>query len=388
MKFLKRLVKRLVVLAILGGLGFAGWVMLSEPEEEIPYRMEKIVKGDIANVVVANGSISPMEILPVGAQVSGKIYKIHAKVNQKVKAGDLLAELDPALIETEIKRKAIELQTAQMSYELYGRERERTAALVEKDYLAKVDLERANQNLIQARNRYDSAKTQLEREYLNLSHTKVHSPIDGTIIVQSSQLGQNYSSSSLDGIFKIVGDMSKMKIDASLPESDISQIKVGQEVRFTVDAYADREYKGEVADVNVYPNSQQGVVIYTVTININNTDLSLLPGMTANLTFILSEVKDVLRLPAAALRFLPPKETSGGLKRLFQPIKKRAAPPAKKSKKNDKATVVRTIYLWKDNELMPVDIETGATDETYVEITAGDISEGDTVVIGIQARRN
>jgi HlyD family secretion protein len=256
--------------------------------------------------------------------------------------------------------------------------------LLDKDYVAKVDLEHAQQALVAARNGYDTAKTQMERDQVNLNYAKIFSPIDGMIISQEITLGQTVAASfQAPTMYKIAGDLTKMKIDVNLSEADISKIKAGMPVIFTVDTFGKRLFDGKIDVVNLNPNNMQGGVTYTVVVAVNNPEKLLLPGMTAYVSITLSEQKNVLRVPSTALRFTPPvQQESGGIHKLLsfgmhaQPVADN--PPA--GGPNGKI-----LYLLKDNNtLVPVAANVGVSDESYVEISGTDIAEGATVVTGIK----
>lgn len=357
------------------------WLSLGSKEVGDTYRTAEITRGDIAEVVTANGTLNPLELVSVGTQVSGQISKLYVKVNDEVKKGQLLAEVDPSLLESQLKQTKASMETARTAFELAGRDLARTRSLVAKEYIARTDLERAEQSYQAAKNSYESAKSAVDKDIVNLGYTKITAPIDGVIISQEVTMGQTMAANfQTPNLFKIAGDLKKMKIDVSFSEADISKVKAGLPVSFTVDAFEDKEFSGTVQVVNLNPTNQSGVVTYSVTVEVDNPDKLLLPGMTAFVRVILSERKSVLRVPAAALRFSPPKEQVGGLTKLFSlGVRQRNAPRNFGVDANAK----QTIYLLKNNTLTPVEVKVGSTDETYVEVSGEGISEGDTVVTGL-----
>lgn len=360
-------------------LGMGAWAARGSGDDVDIYRTAQITRGSISEVVTANGTLNPVELVSVGTQVSGKINNIYVKLNDEVKKGQLLAEIDPSIPEATLKQSRASLETSKNAYELAGRNLERTRTLYQKNYVAKVDLEREQQNYLSSKNSYESAKTQVERDEVNLGYTKITSPIDGVIISQEVSQGQTMAANfQTPNLFKIASDLSQMKIDVSFSEADISKIKVGLPVSFTVDAFAERTFDGVVKDVNLNPNNQSGVVTYSVTVSVENKDKLLLPGMTAFVSVILSEKKDILRVPAAALRFSPPESHSSGLNRVLQ----FGIRPARINKSLDKENK-QSIYLLDNNGIRMVEVKTGSTDETYVEISGEGIKEGDTVVTGL-----
>lgn len=378
---MKSIMKKIIVTVILLAALVVVWSSFDGGADAPEYRTAKITRGSITEVVTANGALNPVELVTVGTQVSGQISKIYVNLNDEVKKGQLLAEIDPALVEAELKQARTNMETARLSYEQAGRDLERTRVLVKKDFLPKIDLERAEQSFFSARNGYDSSKTTVERAEVNLGYTKIYSPIDGVVIAQEVTAGQTLAANyQTPNLFKIAGDLKKMKIDVSYPESDISKVKAGQSVKFTVDAYPGEAFEGLVDVVNLNPKTEQGVVTYSVTVIVNNEEKKLYPGMTAYVNVTLSEIKDVLRAPPSALRFVPPPEQTGGLKSLFQPnLRGPGLRPPKQAAQEGKAT----IYLLKGSSAQPVEVEVGKMDESFVAVSGADIKEGDEVIIGI-----
>jgi HlyD family secretion protein len=375
----KLLLIPLTISILIGG----AWAALSGGDDTDDYRTSQITRGNISQVVTANGSLRPVEEISVGTQVSGKIEKIYVKLNDEVKKGQLLAEIDPSIPETTLRQSRNSLETARNAYELAVRNLARTRSLYERQFVAKIELEREEQSFLSTKNAYESAKTQVERDEVNLSYTKITSPIDGVIIAQEVSQGQTMAANfQTPNLFKIASDLSKMKIDVSFSEADISKIKNEMPVTFTVDAFPDTIFDGKVVTVNLNPNNQSGVVTYTVTVEVDNAEKLLLPGMTAFVSVILSEQKDVLRVPAAALRFSPPQESKSGFSRLFSLGMR---PP--RARRNWNEEPIQSIYLLKGGEPVKVDIKTGSTDETFVEVSGEGIKEGDTVITGLMPKR-
>ncbi len=373
-------VKRLLVLFVIVTLIAMSWHLPGDSGGSQPaYRTDKITRGDIKEVVTATGTLNPVQLVTVGTQVSGQVNKLYVKVNDHVKMGQLLAEIDPALLLAQIKQDRSSLETAKVGYEQAERDLNRTRMLLEKDYVAKVDLEHAQQAELQAKNSYDSAKTVIERDEVNLNYAKIVSPIDGIVISQEVTEGQTLQASfQAPTMFKIAGDLTKMKIEVNFSEADIGKVKVNLPATFNINAFPDRVFTGMVQSVNLNPTNQQGSVTYGVTVTVDNQDQVLLPGMTAYVSVTLAEKKGVLRVLATALRFVPPPEPVSELQRMlrmFTGMKpERPAVPEAGSK---------TIYLLRHNELVPVTVTVGKTDESYVEIEGAGIAEGDTVVTGI-----
>jgi HlyD family secretion protein len=377
-----KLLKTLLLFCVLIAAGIGIWSTFTSGNEVTRFRTVPITRGSISEVITATGALNPMNLVTVGTQVSGQVNQVYVKLNDEVKKGQLLAEIDPALVLTELKQTRNNMETARLSFEQEARDLERTRVLVEKDYLPKIDLERAQQSYLSSKNNYESAKSAVERGEVNLNYTKIVSPIDGIVIAQEVTLGQTVAASyQTPNLFKIAGDLTKMKIDVNFSESDVNKVKQGATLKFTVDAFPDKQFEGLVDIVNLNPKSDQGVVTYSVTVSVDNKQKLLLPGMTANIILTLSETKDVLRVPPAVLRFVPPVEQTNGLQTLFQPSLSRVR--LSKQMPTNLDPTKGTIYLLKDGKPKAVTVELGQSDESNIAITSPDIKENDEVIIGI-----
>jgi HlyD family secretion protein len=345
------------------------------------YRTDIITRGSIAEVIAASGTLSPVQEVTVGTQVSGRVSNVYVAVNDQVKRGQLLAEIDPSLLIAQVEQSRSNLQTARINFQQAERDLKRTQMLLEKDYVAQIDLEHAQQSLIVAKNAFDSAKTQVSRDEVNLNYAKIVSPIDGVVVSQDMKLGETVAANfQTPNLFKIAGDLTQMKIDVKLSESDISKVKMDMPVTFTVDAFPGREFAGKMQMINLSPDAQQGVVTYTVVVAAENKDKSLLPGMTAYVSIVLSEQNDVLRVPASALRFTPPQEQVSGFQRLLHSsITTKANVPTPGNDNEGK----HVIYLLRDSIAIPVAVTVGAADDSNVEISGEGVAEGDIVILGL-----
>lgn len=377
----KRFTIALILLAIIASAA----LLTGRREDQPQWRTVKVTRGNITDVVTASGTLNPVQLVTVGTQISGQVSHVYAQANDEVKKGQLLAEIDPSLLMAQYKQDQSSMETARVNFEQAGRDLERTKMLLAKDYVARVDLEHAQQSYLSAKNGYESVKAQMERDQVNLGYAKIVSPIDGIVISQDVSLGQTMAASfQSPSLFKIAGDLTQMKIDVNLSEADISKVKANMPVTFTVDAFPGREFTGKVQTVNVNPNNQQGVVTYTAVVSVNNKDKVLLPGMTAYVTITLSEVKDVLRVPAAALRFTPPEtiNSGGGLLSVLRGGGMRTR-MWRGHRPDSGPNNEQTIYLLRDGELIPAQVTTGRTDGSNIAISGADVKEGDTVVTGI-----
>jgi HlyD family secretion protein len=376
----RRWIKLCLVLVLLGG-SVVGLALLNGSEDQIEYRTANVTRGDIAEITTVTGTLSAAKVVTVGTQVSGQVSKLNVKLNDEVKTGQLLAEIDPTLLLAQLKQDQTALETAKSNYEQVARDLERTRVLLAKDYVAKVDLEHAEQAFLTAKNSYAGAKTVVERDQANLNYTKIVSPIDGVVIDKQVDLGQTLAASlQAPTLFKIAGDLTQMKISLNLPEAFIRKVKEGMPVKFTVDALPDREFTGTVGTVNLNPNNQNGAVTYTVDVSVDNPGRELLPGMTAYVTLTFSKREKALRVPASALRFVPPTEHVSGLQRLFGKRPALVATPIA-------VRGAKTVYVLRDGQPAPISVRTGATDDEYVEVSADGIAEGDTVIVGVVAAK-
>lgn len=377
----KRLIRIFLLTAIIAGAAVAALVVFGSQGDAPSYRTERITRGDIVEMVSATGTLNPGRIVTVGSQVSGQVSKLYVALNDLVKAGDVLAEIDPTLLLAQIRQDRTALETARSTYEQAGRDLSRARSLLAQEYVARADVEHAEQAYRVAKNSYEAAKTVVERDEANLGYTKILAPIDGVVIAKNIDIGQTLASSfQAPDLFKIAADLTSMKIDVNLPEAFISKVKAGMEATFTVDALPSRVFKAKVTSVDVNPTNQNGMVSYNVQMAVSNGDHALLPGMTAYVNVILSKKENVLRVPAAALRFIPPPENVGGLRLLFG----KRPPPVPMPQMTDS----KRIYVLRNQTPIPVAVTTGAADENYVEISGDGIAEGDTVVLGVQKEKH
>ena len=386
-----KLLKRLFIVLLIGALLFAATaysgLLGARKQAGIPYRTEIVTRGTIAQVITATGSISPEAMVNVGTQVSGKITAIYAKLNDTVTKGQLLAEVDPALPLEQLKQSKNNLETAELAYTLAQKNYARTKTLVAKEYVAKTEMENSYSTLVNSRVSLESAKIAVKRDEINLGFTKVTAPIDGIIIKQEVSDGQTLASNfQTPNLYIIAKDMSVMKIDMNMPESDISKIHKGMPVNFTVDAFPDRFFVGVVDVIDLNPNNQSGVVTYNVLVKLENKDRALFPGMTANISITLSEVKDVLRVPASALRFSPPKTEDNPISRILGSGMFGGQDSSMIDGESEYAGL--RIYLWRNNQLKAIPVSVGASDDLYSEVQGADLKEGDVVATGLLAQED
>jgi HlyD family secretion protein len=340
----------------------AGWWWNNKGKPVEPqYRTVAADRGDISAEVSANGTLNPVTLVNVGTQVSGTVRRIEADFNQQVKAGQVLAELDPALFEAALAQSRASLANAQAQFDLAEANAVRMQTLFEQEFASRQELDQALAARAQAAAQVRLAHAQVRRDQTNLGFTVIRSPVDGTVINRQVDVGQTVAASfQTPTLFQIGKDLTQMQIDSTVSEADIGLVKVGQPVKFLVDAFPDAEYSGAVRQVRLNATTEQNVVTYNVVVNVANPDLALMPGMTANLRVEVETRLNVLRVPTAALRFRPQTDngTGGG-------SKQRGA----------------AVHVLVDGKPVRVAVKTGISDKAYTEIVSGELKPGDSVIL-------
>lgn len=288
------------------------------------YNVKPLAKDTIIQYVEASGTIKPINTITVGTQVSGTVSKIYVDYNSVVKKGDLLAELDPSLFEANVEQATAKLNNAKASYAKasstlnYKKNNyHRYKNLFEKNYVSKDDVELAQANYLQAKAELDAAKAEvsaasatLDNNLTNLRYSKIVSPVDGTVISRAVDVGQTVAASfSTPTLFEVAKDLTQMQIETSVSEADIGKIKVGQKAQYTLDGYQDKIFSGEVVQIRLASTTTNNVVTYTVIISVDNSEGFAIPGMSANVSIIVGEVKDVFCVNNQALKFSPDTNT-------------------------------------------------------------------------------
>jgi HlyD family secretion protein len=291
----------------------------------IEWRTAKVEKGDIQVTVRASGTLQAVTTVQVGTQVSGIIKKIYVDFNSVVKEGQVIAVLDTILLAQAVDDAKASLKKSEIQVNQTKRDYDRTKVLFEQKVMAQADYDLALTTYETAVANAISAQSALSRSKINLRYATIIAPISGVVVSRAVDVGQTVASSfSTPTMFTIANDLTKMQVQANIDEGDIGKILVGQTVKFTVDAYPDMTFDGTVRQVRLLPVVTQNVVNYTVIIDVPNPDLKLLPGMTANITVMVQEEKDVLKIPATALRFSHPQEYIDAMeKNLPDSIKKK-----------------------------------------------------------------
>ena len=361
----KRYLIPLALALVIGGVG-----LVNINANKITYQTQKLTKCTITDVVEASGTINPVNIVSVGSTVSGLMKEIYVDFNSELKKGQLLAQIDPANFQASVDQNQAQITNAQanlarLNAELSMAEKTYTRYknLYAKNFIARSELDQAESDYLakkasigaqrasiaQAQANYKTAVT-------NLGYTKIIAPVDGTIISRDINVGQPVAASfQAPELFKIAQDLTKMQIEVNVSEADIGRVKEGQEAEFNLDGYPDTTFKGIVTQVRLDSTTTSNVVTYTVIVSVDNEDLTLKPGMTANVSIITKRSTDVMCAPNVALKFTP--QTNG---QRYQN---------------------RGIWVLKNGKPKRIDIEVGASDETNVEVVSKDLKLGDNVII-------
>ena len=340
------------------------------------YRTQAVEKGDINQTVSANGTINPVTLVNVGTQVSGTVKKLYVDFNSRVEKGHILLELDDALLAAQQKQSLANVRNAEASLELATANEARMRSLFAQEYVSRQELDSAVQAKKSAEAQLQLAQATVEKDRANLAYSVIRSPVSGVVIDRSVDVGQTVAASlQTPTLFKIAQDLSRMQIDANFAEADIGNIRVGHAVRFTVDAFPNRSFKGVVKLIRLNPTTVSNVVTYDVVINVDNPEQILFPGMTAYVSIAVAERKDVLLAPNAALRFRPANAE----------VQKPAAANQKGGNRlpgQPRDGFSGKVYMLEKNELMPISVSLGITDNLNTEIVGGELKAGDQVIVG------
>lgn len=280
--------------------------------KEATWRTEPLQRGVVRAQVSATGNLKAVTTVQVGSQVSGTIAALNADFNDQVKKGQVLAQLDPTFLRAQVAQNRADLERSQVQVRQAERDSMRIFTLGAQGLASQSEQDAAQTALDAARASEQSARAGLDRADTNLRYATILSPIDGVVISRNVDVGQTVAASlSAPTLFTIANDLTRMQLEAAVDEADIGTIRDGQPATFTVDSYPDLSFTGTVDQVRLQPETIQNVVTYTVVILVDNPELKLLPGMTANVTILVNQADSVLRVPNAALRFRPPGAASG-----------------------------------------------------------------------------
>ena len=386
-----------LVLVVVAGL--VVWRVLHRPAP-LQYQTAAVARGSVVSRVTATGVLSAVVTVQVGSQVSGRIARLLADWNDAVKKGALIAEIDPALFQANLEQAranvlAAEGQLKQAEANVLAAQRtyDRDKPLRASNLIAQADLDIAETTLqaaqaavVAARGQLAQARAQLTQSQVNLNYTKILSPIDGTVISRSVDVGQTVAASlQAPTIFTLAGDLRQMQVDTAVAEADVGKLTPGMEASFIVDAFPEERFRGTIRQIRNAAQTQQNVVTYDAVIDVKNPDLKLRPGMTANVTVVYADRQDVLRVPNAALRFRPPPEMLAALGRQGGG----PAPVAGRDGGRGAATSAaaggsgRSLWVLRDGRPQPAQVTVGVSDGTFTEVLSGPLQAGDAVVTGV-----
>ena len=358
--------KTLVIVAVAAIAALAVWLLSGgKKEEKITFDTAAVAPANIMNSITATGTIEPVTSVTVGTQVSGIVSKLFVDYNSVVKKGQVIAELDKTNLMSQLNTAKTQLATAQSQLNYQTANYKRYKTLFEKGLVAADDFDNAKLSYTQAKEQVASAKEEVQRAQTNLGYATITSPIDGVVLSKSVEEGQTVAASfSTPELFTIAQDLTNMQVVADVDEADIGDVMEGERVTFTVDAYPDDTFEGEVKQVRQEATTTNNVVTYEVVISAPNAELKLKPGLTANVTIYTAERKGVLSVPSKALRFTPQKETVGKMKIV------------------DVANAKNKVWTIEGNSIVAHKVNIGMTDGTNTQIVGG-IAEGTKVVTGL-----
>lgn len=350
---------------LIGAVVIAVKLILSDPAGKKPeYVTLNITRGDLRQVVSASGEIQPVNTVNVGSQVSGTIDNLYVDFNTKVKKGDILLTIEPSVLQASVDEARASLDSAISQRNFAKSEYERNKMLYSEDFISRAEMEQSQTQYEQSEQSVKRAQSTYDRAVTNLGYATIVSPVDGTVISRKVDVGQTVAASfQTPDLFEIAEDLTKMQIETAVSEADIGVIKEGQTVTFTVDAYPTETFNGIVRQVRLAPTTTSNVVVYTVVIDVDNSDLRLMPGMTAFVTIIISEKENVWKAANAAFlvrsfaNFLLPEDING-------------------------ATPASHLALLRDGTVILVPYSKGLSTATETEIMSDEIEMGDQIIVG------
>ncbi len=386
-----------VLVAVLALGGFTGWYFL-RPAPPPSYDTQVVDTGDVVSKVTATGVLSALVTVQVGTQVSGRIASLNnIDFNSKVEKGQLIASLDPEMFQAALEQaRAADLAAngnltkAKVQAADAARVYARAQSLADRSLIAAADrdtaqaaADAANAGVEVARGQVAQAHAALHQAQVNLAYTSIVSPINGTVISRSVDVGQTVAASlSAPTLFVIAEDLAKMQVDTSVAEADIGRLADKMKATFTVDAWPGRHFDGTVRQIRNAPTSVQSVVTYDAVVDVTNTDLALKPGMTANVTFVVDEKDAVVRIPNVALRFHLPDATAGaaGERAGGRGGRRGGGEPEVAAQGTEES---HTIYVLRDGKPVAVSVQTGLSDGRYTELKSGELKVGDEVITDV-----
>lgn len=335
-------------------------------KQEMQLETYTVEPTSMSETVTATGTMESVTQVDVGTQVTGIIDKLYADYNDHVTKGQLLAELEKTLLDSELKSADANMASAKTSYEYARTNYQRDKALHDEKLISDYEFQTSKKDYDVARLNYEKSQADRVRAAKNLNYAEIYSPIDGIVISREVEVGQTVVSSMNVANLYVIADLENMQVVGNVDEADIGQVKTGQHVTFTVDSYPDDLFSGTVTQVRLNPTTESNVVTYEVIVAAPNPELKLIPGMTANLTIYTMELDNVLAVPLKALKF-EPAQPEGDDSKLPVPVK--ADKPLKAS-----------VWVEKDGRLVQTEVELGLNNGIYQQITSG-ITKGDKIAL-------
>jgi HlyD family secretion protein len=370
------------------------FLLFGPKKEEEPYRTAQVDRGSITRVVSATGTLQPLVSANVGSTVSGPVQSVEVDFNSQVRAGQVLARLDPAPFQQRVQQAQAALASAQAQAAVANADYQRYARLESAGFASEQLMLAQRAARDQARASVSQAAAQLATARTDLDRSIIRSPITGVVVDKQVSVGQSVAASfQAATLFVIAQDLSRLQANITVDEADIGEVDEGQNVSFSVDAFPDREFEGRVSQVRQQGTSESGVVSYTVVVEADNPGRQLLPGMTANADIIIEQQQNVLRVPNTALRFRPvdPAIAAQGQAIAAEPrsgsgSESRRGDGERRSRDEAGAEEPRTrqavIWVLRDRRPAPVHASIGIADSGYTQLVGGDLREGDEVIIG------
>ncbi len=391
----------LIVLSVVGLLAVtaaAYFIFFKKDTVDIQVETVMVKTGSISKMVTATGTVEPLNKVEVGTQVSGVIEKILVDYNTTVKANQLIAELDKTNLKAALWEANAVLNTALNEQDYQQKNFERISKLYNSKVVSDTDYEEALYKLNNAKNVVDQRRSDLSRARTNLSYASIYSPIDGVVISRAVEVGQTVAASyATPTLFTIAQDLKQMQVEADVDEADIGQVKTGQRVTFTVDAYPDDSFSGNVTQVRLEPVEESNVITYTVIIKADNPEKKLMPGLTASISIYTEEVNDILVVETKALNFQPDEkllaayhQQEAGEDSGTNMSEKKAPSPSKAghntlAASNTAEENQRTVWVKEGGRIRAQLVRTGASDGLSTQITEG-LKEGDLVVYALKTQ--
>lgn len=385
----------MLLLAVILVAGGGAFYYFHDHTPPVVYSTTPVGRDDLTQVVTATGTLNPVVDVTVGSQVSGIIDRLYVDYNSLVKSNEVIAEIDPSTYQASVLQAQADLANAKANLELQQVEAQRNAELFTNQLISGSDYDTAIATMHEAEATVQIKEAALQDAVANLGYCKIRSPVDGVVIARDVQLGQTVASSfNTPTLFEIANDLTKMQIDTSVAEADVGGVVDGQSVDFTVDAYPNRTFEGSVTQVRNSPTTVNNVVTYDCVIGVTNSDYKLKPGMTADVSIIVAQHKNVLTIPNGALRFHPPDSvavetnstaletsTNGpGMASALETTKRHGGHA------HGEHPVFRTVFVLigqgDDQKLKEVRIRTGISDGISTEVVSG-LNAGDQIVTGI-----